>query len=260
MASSPTDVAAETIVSGYELLGRTVPAGLARRSPSGVLAMLSRAHAPALNGILSPVTDPDPAEIAELAPQVAAKGFPWSIQLRTPPSAAIAAMSTAYGLTGRGELPLMILDNLAERAEAPAGMSSGVPDKIRVVDSSEGGPYLDALAAGFEAPAEVFGASMNSGIMDAGGARAHLVERDGVPIGTGFSVLTGDAIAIFNISTVPDCRRQGVGRAVTEAILRDGARDGATLAALQSSDAGYALYESMGFVRVETWTVLRPAA
>lgn len=256
MASSPTDVAAETIVSGYELLGRMVPGGLARRSASGILAMLSRAQAPALNGILSPVTDPDPAEIAELAPQVAAKGFPWSIQLRTPPSAAISAMSTAYGLTGRDELPLMILDNLAERA----GGASGVSDKIRVVDGSEGGTYLDALAAGFDAPTEVFGPSMNSGIMDAGGARAYLVERDGVPIGTGFGVLTGDAIAIFNISTVPGCRRQGVGRAVTEAILRDGARDGATLAALQSSDAGYSLYESMGFVPVETWTVLRPAA
>jgi ribosomal protein S18 acetylase RimI-like enzyme len=99
---------------------------------------------------------------------------------------------------------------------------------------------------------------MGAATLDAAGAAADLVERDGAAVGTGFSALAGDGLALFSISTVPAYRHQGLGRAVTEAIVRDGARDGATLAALQSSEAGFARYESMGFIAAENWTVLLP--
>src|SRR5205809_413620 len=73
------------------------------------------------------------------------------------------------------------------------------------------------------------------------------VGGDDRPVGTALGVVDGPVLGIFNVATVPDARRRGVGRAVMLAAMRDGANRGCRLAVLQSSDMGHTVYERLGF-------------
>lgn len=66
-------------------------------------------------------------------------------------------------------------------------------------------------------------------------------------------------IGVFNIAVVPSARGRGLGRALTEAALRDGVAAGADAAYLHASPMGRPLYEAMGFSLVETWTLFQAA-
>ena len=70
---------------------------------------------------------------------------------------------------------------------------------------------------------------------------------------------TSGVVGVFNIAVVPSARGRGLGRALTETVLRDGIAAGADAAYLHTSAMGRPLYESMGFTLVETWTVFQAA-
>jgi predicted GNAT family acetyltransferase len=57
----------------------------------------------------------------------------------------------------------------------------------------------------------------------------------------------------FNIATPPADRRRGYGAAVTARAVTDGLAAGARWSWLQSSVAGYPVYERLGFRTVESW-------
>jgi ribosomal protein S18 acetylase RimI-like enzyme len=83
-------------------------------------------------------------------------------------------------------------------------------------------------------------------------------EEDGELVSVGLGIFLGEFTGIYNIATRPGHRGRGYGRAVTSRIVTDGIARGAPLAYLQSSAAGYPLYESMGFRTLERWTYLVP--
>jgi ribosomal protein S18 acetylase RimI-like enzyme len=202
-----------------------------------------------MNGVLTDGLEPDAGEVAEFARSMAGQDVPWCIQVRGEPAPAIAEIAESHGLIQRNTVPLMVR-KVAEPVPAPG------PYTIRTVDGRDSKVYAEALAAGFGAPMEVMAALAAPALLDAPWATAYLVENEGEPVSTGYGVRSGDHIGVFNIATPPRHRRRGYGRAVTEAILRDGRATGARFAFLQASDEGYSLYESMGFRTVETWTYL----
>jgi predicted GNAT family acetyltransferase len=72
----------------------------------------------------------------------------------------------------------------------------------------------------------------------------------------------GDFVAIFNIATPAQFRGHGYGAAITARVVSDGLARGARWAWLQSSQAGYSVYERLGFRTLELWDcwVLEPDA
>ena len=62
-----------------------------------------------------------------------------------------------------------------------------------------------------------------------------------------------DGVGIFNIATPPGSRRRGYGAAMTARVIADGLSDGGRWAWLQSSPAGYSIYERLGFRTLESW-------
>jgi ribosomal protein S18 acetylase RimI-like enzyme len=102
-----------------------------------------------------------------------------------------------------------------------------------------------------------------------------LEEPDGAPGLTGWVMIQGDAAVagawsflhkgdcgIYTIGTLPEWRRRGLARALTEHVLADAHHRGARTATLQSTRMGLPLYESLGFEpvgRYEEW-VSRAAA
>jgi predicted GNAT family acetyltransferase len=66
-------------------------------------------------------------------------------------------------------------------------------------------------------------------------------------------VTLDDYVGVFNVATPPEHRRRGYGAAITARVVSDGLAAGARWAWLQSSPAGYRVYEELGFRTLERW-------
>jgi ribosomal protein S18 acetylase RimI-like enzyme len=60
-------------------------------------------------------------------------------------------------------------------------------------------------------------------------------------------VLAAGVVGLYNIGVPPARQRQGIGRAMTAALMAEGRASGAETAVLWSSAAGMACYRSLGF-------------
>ncbi|HEY3868812.1 MAG TPA: GNAT family N-acetyltransferase [Actinocrinis sp.] len=239
------------------VLTKAVPRAYERIGRGGVSLLYSGVPVPTVNGILTETTDPDPAEIAALARQLPGLKIPYSIQLRgeldtrTKAGASIGKTAAKYGLTLRYVEPLMIRRGKAS-PEAPEKAASSV----RVTRAEDHARYAATMATAFEAPLDIMTMLTAPEILNAPGAVGYVAESGGEIVAVGFGLTTGDAVGIYNIATLREHRGRGYGRAITERAAADGMAAGARYVYLQSSEAGFDLYESMGFRVAERWTYL----
>jgi GNAT superfamily N-acetyltransferase len=78
----------------------------------------------------------------------------------------------------------------------------------------------------------------------------------GKPVAIIAIVTTRDALGIYSLSTLPECRRLGYGEALLRAaVALEQERTGSKRIALQSTDAGYSLYRRLGFNEVAKFSV-----
>ena len=83
-----------------------------------------------------------------------------------------------------------------------------------------------------------------------------LAECEGKAVATAALVTSGDLAGVYAVSTLPDFRRRGIGRAITLHALQLGAAGGARTGVLQSSPMGRSVYEGMGFREVFSYRLL----
>jgi GNAT superfamily N-acetyltransferase len=124
---------------------------------------------------------------------------------------------------------------------------------IEVLDPEQAVVHAKVAAAGFQAPAEAFLQLTTPAVLGRPGVRTYLGKVDGEPVTTGVGVCFDNHVGIFNVATLPDHRRHGYGAAITAQAVRDGLDRGARWAWLQSSPAGYGVYEKLGFRTLESW-------
>ncbi|MFD6681657.1 MULTISPECIES: GNAT family N-acetyltransferase [Micromonospora] len=215
-------------------------------------AGVTRTGVASLNGVFDLTTDPDLGSLDELATEVARQVPYWSIIVRGEPSAGITDLGARHGLTERSALPLMAC--ATDAIEFRTGSTQQT--LVRRVGAAESDTYTDAFAESFEAPVGAFGSLMGGAVLDTDGVTGYLAEESGRPVGTALGMRAPGVIGVFNIGVVPSARGRGLGRALTEAVLRDGIAAGADIAYLHSSPMGRPLYESMGFTLVQNWTML----
>jgi ribosomal protein S18 acetylase RimI-like enzyme len=223
-----------------------------KEGPRGTRLIVSGTPVSVLNAVISTTHNPDLAELSEFATSCRNEGLPWSIQLRADPAdSVIAQVAAAHGLSRSFTLPFMTRHLNADDTNAsPLDRIS-----IRRVPAEDHETYNSALAAGYEAPEQVFRGFSAPDVLSAEGMTAYLVEEDGVPVATSFGVLVNGHVGIFNISTRPAYRRRGYARAATTAVLRDAYAQGAHTAFLHCTPAGRGVYESLGFATSEEWLV-----
>ncbi|MEH0930172.1 GNAT family N-acetyltransferase [Micromonospora sp. CPCC 205558] len=231
---------------------------LCRVTPKGWYAERGTARAgvthvgvASLNGVFDLTMDPDLGSLDELATEVSGQVPQWSIIVRDEPSSGIVDLAARHGLSERSTLSLMAC------ATNDIVFRPGSPQRtlVRRVGAAESDTYTAAFTESFEVPEGSFGSLMGGAVLDTDGVTGYLAEESERPVGTALGMLTPGVVGVFNIGVVPSARGRGLGRALTEAVLRDGIAAGADAAYLHTSPMGRPLYESMGFALVETWTM-----
>jgi GNAT superfamily N-acetyltransferase len=228
------------------------PGGQFREGKDGTRLLITGAQMAFLNGVLSSARVPDAEAIAALVPPRETFGVPWSIQVRgDQPNQRIVDLATECGKEQHFSLPFMVrlLDDSSEHTIRTDSLI------IRRATVEDHFTYQAAMAAGFEGPVELFSPFSAPAVLSAPRMTAWLAEEQGIPVGTGFGVHVRDWVGIFNISTHPNYRSRGYGKAMIATVLRDAFEAGVRGAFLHGTPAGVLLYESMGFTRAENWTV-----
>lgn len=241
------EVAARALTNTWRELVAATSDGWTRRE-GGAIAAVTTVPVPTLNVVFVDRPDANLEDVAALLDEIAATRLPHCLQARPECEAVLAPLAQQRGMREDAEIPLMVLeDPRALDDDQPAEMT------IRALLPEEAPVHAHVAALGFEAPEEYFRKLMREAVLSAPGARCYVGEVDREPVTTGFAITFADFVGIFNIATPPLHRRHGYGAAVTARAVRDGLRDGASWAWLQSSPAGYPIYERLGFRTVESW-------
>ena len=202
---------------------------------------------PTLNGVWAYRNDAEREAVSGLLELVAGAGMPHCLQF-APGCPQLRELGEARGMRRDADVPLMALAGERELR---------LPDEgdlvIEVLDPEQAAVHAELAAAGFDAPLDAFLRLLTPAVLRRRGVRTYVGKIEGDPVVTGVGVSLESHVGIFNVATLPAHRRRGYAAAVTARAVRDGLGQGARSAWLQSSPAGYSVYEKLGFKTQESW-------
>jgi len=242
------DAATRSMISANVNLCRILEEGFVRLEP-GVAAIVSGGQIPSMNSVLlsEPTADIDTA--AQLIDDLVATGLPNVVVVRPAALPKVQSILTDRGRSRVDELPFMV----RTESQPPAVTN----DMLRLIELRPGqiAQHATLLAAGFEIPVELLDNIVVEKAFAVPGFHCYIGEVAGEPVTTGVGMLTDGWLGVFNIATPPTHTRRGYGGAVTARIVSDGLAAGAQASYLQSSNAGYGVYQQLGFRTVEEWSI-----
>jgi N-acetylglutamate synthase len=245
------DEVVDAYFDSFDMLAQ-LPGTRIERAPRGTCLVASGMLTPTTNGVCSPRRTPVMDEVATLSAAMSEIGVPWSIQTRGEPVQSVLDVAASHGLTGRIELPLMVVDQ-ADFVTRPAGDGTAV---VHVAGVGRREEFLRVFTEGFGIPLEVLGPLALPEIFNMPDYTSYVLEVDGEPVACGAALFSRGRVCVSNITTLAEHRGRGYGRLVTEAAADGGFAAGAHTAYLFASPDGLPLYESMGFRTVEDWSFL----
>jgi ribosomal protein S18 acetylase RimI-like enzyme len=155
-----------------------------------------------------------------------------------------------HGLHHSVDLPGMV----AERIERPAKPLPRIEIR-RVGDSVTRDAFCAIGSVCFHVPIAWFREVFDSHTVW-GNFAGYVGYADGEPVSTAAAVMGGGAVGIYNVATLPGQQRRGYGEAVMRHALGEACREhGIERSILQSTPAGYRLYERMGYRTVTSVAV-----
>jgi ribosomal protein S18 acetylase RimI-like enzyme len=169
---------------------------------------------------------------------------------------ALDAMETTYRRAGVGRFAAWTQEHDAPMREALEGRGYAVSETTRAMSAvlAELGPLPTVIALerlgwrGYLTYLEALG--LPAGLLAGVGEEAFDVvaaRRDGRVVATGLAYVADGDCGIFNISTLPEARRQGLGTAVTAGLLHTARERGCSTASLQATPMAERLYARLGF-------------
>ena len=242
------DTAASALTRTFEYLFSTFPAPWFGRAP-GVLGGVAGVPIALFNGIWADSVDPSRDAVADMLDQIAAFELPYCAQLRPGTSPEISDELVARGMSPLEQVPLMVLEDPARLADAQ--QVEGI--EVRAMSPEEAPWHVSIVAGAFELPEAVVAQVMTPEWLSLDAVSCYLGEVEGEPVATGLSIGLGTSAGIFDIATRSDQRGHGYGTALTARIAADAIAAGAEWTWLQSSPAGYRVYENLGFRTLERW-------
>lgn len=154
----------------------------------------------------------------------------------------------AHGWELDDTAPGMAVDllTLNEHISSPAGVTIK-----EVFDGDMLKQWMHTMTLGSDMPESVFDLLLNlyaqHGFVHDSSARFYLAFLDDEPVATSLLFLSGGVAGIYNVATLPQMRRQGIGAAVTLTALLEARALGHRIGVLQSSQMGLHVYRNLGF-------------
>jgi len=203
------------------------------------------------NGVTVVDTDADGVKraVEELGSRIAAQPAPvlWWISPQSRPDN-IGSLLEHYGLQAVGEVPAMAmqLEDLDDRLETIPGFS------VEKVDSADKQATWGRIAAIGNGCSDDVIREMSrlEGSIDDPRYREqvrYIGYLDGEPVASTAVVLEAGVAGVYAVATVPEARRKGIGQYLTVMPLLEARQRGYKVGILQSSSAGYPIYQRIGF-------------
>jgi hypothetical protein len=200
-------------------------------------------------GLFDEHTD-DVAVFDDFVSRVNAIGVPAIALLSGAADRRLGPVARAKGLVEAGTSPLM-----ARSGPLPAAPASDFVIK-RITEPREMAIFGDLAASAFAMDrAWVDRTFAGASLLDSPELAFHVAYRGDVPMSGVCSSGAGRTVGIWTMSTPPDKQRQGAGRAVLAAAMRDHMKRGAETFYLIATPAGKPLYDSLGFETVDDLSV-----
>lgn len=206
-------------------------------------------------GLDADITADDVAAV--LARQVE-RGLPASIEWVHETTPSLTAAARAAGLSVHECVLMHLPAEESGHPGSPRREGDGPAPRVKVlaVDDADQPLVAWAVHAGFEGTDEVEAKpavrqrrQMERGLLAVVGA----YDERGHVVGGGSHAPRGDTTELTGIAVLPRARRQGVGAAITAALVADARRRGIHTVFLSAGDDAVArVYERVGFVRVGT--------
>jgi ribosomal protein S18 acetylase RimI-like enzyme len=179
---------------------------------------------------------------------VAAAGVPFCLETRPHWCEQGVALAASHKLTRSDDIPVMATGG-------PVNVADIDCLSIRELNSDEARLHADLAGPAFDAPPAMLAQLITAEILQRPEVRGYVGEVAREPVATAISVTLRDGAGIFNVATPDLHRRRGYGAAITARAAADGFAAGAKWVWLQSTDAGYHVYERLGFTTLERWPV-----
>jgi GNAT superfamily N-acetyltransferase len=157
--------------------------------------------------------------------------------------------AAALGLNAVGNVPVMVWE------DHPAPEPRADYD-VRMATADEMPTVARLVAQAFALDEDTINRVCPPPLADRDGLQFWVAFDGDEAVGTGTFVRTGDHCGVYNMGTPAAGQRRGVGRAVIASAIARNHADGVTTFTLEATEAGYHLYEQVGFVTVAAPTVM----
>ena len=229
-------VADENFIASFRKLAQHVAHGETHEAGS-VFSFTTGLPLSLFNGCVV-TQEAQPSELAASVAWVAAREVPFCVWIAEKLVAGLAEVPTNYGLEPAVSLyPGMVLHPIPDAPALGVGVSVVEPSLDEFIGVLEESGLRAELAQRLISPA--FAADPD--------VRLFVGRLDGKPVGTSIAIRSRDASGVYNVGTLPEARRRGVGSAVTWAAVGAGSAWGCDTVVLQSSVMAISMYEDMGF-------------
>jgi len=163
----------------------------------------------------------------------------------------IDSLLTGYGIEPVGEVPAMAM-NLADLDDRLDSIPGFTVERVSGADMQALWGRIAAIGNGCNDEVIRNMEKMESSIDDPGYQEQirYIGYLDGEPVASTALVLDAGVAGIYAVATVPEARKKGIGKYLTVMPLRDAKERGYRVGILQSSSAGYSIYQKIGFKEV----------
>jgi len=253
MASRTIDTAnlGRFIGDSAAALVRAAPTCEVRQSPGATLALSGEPVAD-LNYITLDASHDPGARLREFAAIIHARQLPVLVLLSAAVADVVAPVAQDLGLTHAGGMPLMTHDGHGVPDALGTGTGTGTIAVTRVVSVADLVVALSIMAQANALPEDAVQRTMGPGFLDALGVDVFLARQGDRPLSAVITTRHGATVGIWCMATLPASQRAGAGRALLTQVMAQHRASGAHLFYLGATEAGYPLYERMGFRTVET--------
>ena len=249
------EAAADELAATGRVLLDAIP-GAEVRPVGEVTVYLSGTPFPPANGVVATRALTSTEDLATAVTTVAATGLPHLVQLRRGLSPVADAWLGTHGYVVADAAPAMVL---------PVAGQLAVPEVpglwMERVTSAEGLElHLQVACAAFEMPYELLSQVFTLDSLAQPSIRVYLGWIGAKAVTTAVGIVSGNAVGVYTVGTLPPERGKGYGAAITAVVVAEAVRTGATWSYLQSSESGFGVYQRLGYEIVDRWELWAPTA